>query len=97
MTLIAILSGYFIFAMMSAFDLDTNEKYVELLGQKTWVGYQKSSLVVKLPNIRDCVFDVSLPFRGTGFESDAALAYARDYEVGRDAWVVWRNLFGKSL
>jgi uncharacterized membrane protein (DUF106 family) len=33
MTLIAILSGYFIFAMMSAFDLDTNEKYVELLGQ----------------------------------------------------------------
>ena len=34
MTLIAILAGYFIFAMMSAFDLDTNEKYVELLG--TW-------------------------------------------------------------
>lgn len=33
MTLIAILVGYFIFAMMSAFDLDTNEKYVELLGQ----------------------------------------------------------------
>ena len=32
MTLIAILIGYFIFAMMSAFDLDTNEKYVELLG-----------------------------------------------------------------
>jgi uncharacterized membrane protein (DUF106 family) len=33
MTLIAILAGYFIFAMMSAFDLDTNQKYVELLGQ----------------------------------------------------------------
>jgi hypothetical protein len=33
MTLIAILVGYFIFAMMSAFDLDTNTKYVELLGQ----------------------------------------------------------------
>jgi len=33
MTLIAILAGYFIFAMMSAFDLDTNTKYVELLGQ----------------------------------------------------------------
>ena len=33
MTLIAILTGYFIFAMMSAFDMDTNEKYVELLGQ----------------------------------------------------------------
>lgn len=33
MTLIAILSGYFIFAMMSAFDKDTNERYVELLGQ----------------------------------------------------------------
>ena len=32
-TLIAILSGYFIFAMMSAFQLDTNQKYVELLGQ----------------------------------------------------------------
>lgn len=33
MTLIAIISGYFIFAMMSAFDMDTNERYVELLGQ----------------------------------------------------------------
>lgn len=33
MTLIAILAGYFIFAFMSAFDLDTNAKYVELLGQ----------------------------------------------------------------
>jgi len=33
MTLIAIITGYFIFAMMSAFDLDTNERYVELLGQ----------------------------------------------------------------
>ena len=32
-TLIAILAGYFIFAMMSAFQLDTNQKYVELLGQ----------------------------------------------------------------
>lgn len=33
MTLIAILAGYFIFAMMSAFNLETNSKYVELLGQ----------------------------------------------------------------
>lgn len=33
MTLIAILLGYFTFAMMSAFDLDTNKAYVELLGQ----------------------------------------------------------------
>jgi uncharacterized membrane protein (DUF106 family) len=33
MTLIAIISGYFIFAFMSAFDMDTNERYVELLGQ----------------------------------------------------------------
>ena len=33
MTLIAILAGYFIFAMMSAFSLETNSKYVELLGQ----------------------------------------------------------------
>jgi uncharacterized membrane protein (DUF106 family) len=33
MTLIAILAGYFVFAMMSAFDIDTNAKYVELLGQ----------------------------------------------------------------
>ena len=33
MTLIAILVGYFIFAMMSAFNMDTNSKYVELLGQ----------------------------------------------------------------
>lgn len=33
LTLIAILTGYFIFAMMSAFDKDTNERYVELLGQ----------------------------------------------------------------
>ena len=33
MPLIAIILGYFVFAMMSAFDLDTNERYVELLGQ----------------------------------------------------------------
>ena len=33
MTLIAILLGYFIFAMLSAFDIETNSKYVELLGQ----------------------------------------------------------------
>ena len=33
MTLIAILAGYFVFAMMSAFQMDTNQKYVELLGQ----------------------------------------------------------------
>lgn len=32
-TLIAILAGYFTFAMMSAFDVDTNKAYVELLGQ----------------------------------------------------------------
>jgi len=33
MTLIFILAGYFTFAMMSAFDIDTNKAYVELLGQ----------------------------------------------------------------
>jgi hypothetical protein len=33
MTLVAILVGYFTFAMMSAFELDTNQAYVELLGQ----------------------------------------------------------------
>ena len=34
MTLIAILAGYFTFAMMSAFGFETNRSYVELLG--TW-------------------------------------------------------------
>jgi hypothetical protein len=33
LTLIAILAGYFIFAFMSAFQMDTNARYVELLGQ----------------------------------------------------------------
>lgn len=33
MTLIAILTGYFTFALMSAFGIDTNESYVQLLGQ----------------------------------------------------------------
>jgi hypothetical protein len=33
MTLIAILAGYFIFAMMSAFGVETRGAYVELLGQ----------------------------------------------------------------
>ena len=33
MALIAILAGYFVFAMMSAFGHDANEAYVELLGQ----------------------------------------------------------------
>ena len=33
MTLIAILTGYFTFALMSAFGYNTNQAYVELLGQ----------------------------------------------------------------
>ena len=33
LTLIAILTGYFVFALMSAFEMDTNSAYVELLGQ----------------------------------------------------------------
>jgi uncharacterized membrane protein (DUF106 family) len=33
MTLIAILAGYFIFALMSAFGFDANKTYVELLAQ----------------------------------------------------------------
>lgn len=33
MTLIAILAGYFTFAMMSAYGINTNQSYVELLGQ----------------------------------------------------------------
>ena len=33
MTLIAILLGYFVFAFMSAYGMDANEAYVELLGQ----------------------------------------------------------------
>ena len=33
LTLIFILAAYFIFAMMSAFDLETRGNYVELLGQ----------------------------------------------------------------
>ena len=33
MTLMFILFAYTVFAMMSAFDIDTNQKYVELLGQ----------------------------------------------------------------
>lgn len=33
MTLVAIFVGYFVFAMMSAFDYEANEAYVTLLGQ----------------------------------------------------------------
>ena len=33
MTLLIILGGYFTFAMMSAFDIETHKQYVELLGQ----------------------------------------------------------------
>jgi hypothetical protein len=33
MTLIAILAGYFVFAFMSAYGMDANKAYVELLGQ----------------------------------------------------------------
>lgn len=33
MTLVAIFAGYFVFAMMSAFDYNANESYVQLLGQ----------------------------------------------------------------
>ena len=33
MTLLIILGGYFTFAMMSAFEMETHKQYVELLGQ----------------------------------------------------------------
>lgn len=33
LSLVAIFTGYFVFAMMSAFGLDANESYVQLLGQ----------------------------------------------------------------
>jgi hypothetical protein len=33
MSLIAIFTGYFVFAMMSAYGLNANESYVSLLGQ----------------------------------------------------------------
>jgi len=33
MTLLIILGGYFTFALMSAFNMDTHKQYVELLGQ----------------------------------------------------------------
>jgi hypothetical protein len=33
MTLLIILGGYFTFALMSAFDMETHKQYVELLGQ----------------------------------------------------------------
>ena len=67
-----------------------------LVGRETWVGYRPETLSLKLPKIKPCVLDVSLPYAGTGFEGDAALAYARDYEVSKDAWVFWRNLLGKT-
>jgi GT2 family glycosyltransferase len=68
-----------------------------LLGEMTWVGYSGGSADIKLPKIKNCVLDVTAPFIGTGFAADAALAYARDYEVNKDAWVFWRYLFGKSI
>ncbi|MBM3937567.1 MAG: glycosyltransferase [Sphingomonadales bacterium] len=68
-----------------------------LAGRETWVGYRPENLSLKLPKIKPCVLDVSQPYAGTGFENDAALAYARDYAVSKDAWVFWRNLLGKSL
>lgn len=68
-----------------------------LVGRETWVGYRPENLSLKLPKIKPCVLDVSQPYAGTGFENDAALAYARDYAVSKDAWVFWRNLLGKSL
>jgi GT2 family glycosyltransferase len=67
-----------------------------LIGRETWVGYRTESMKVKLPKIKPCVLDVSSPYADTGFATDAALAYARDYQVSKDAWVFWRNLLGKS-
>jgi hypothetical protein len=67
-----------------------------LVGRETWVGYRTESMKVKLPKIKPCVLDVSSPYADTGFATDAALAYARDYQVSKDAWVFWRNLIGNS-
>lgn len=56
MTLIAILSGYFIFAAMSAFGLEANESYVTLLGnwgQIVMLAYFGGRTVEKVMEIKN--------------------------------------------
>lgn len=56
MTLIAILSGYFLFALMSAFGLEANESYVTLLGnwgQIVMLAYFGGRTVEKVMEIKN--------------------------------------------
>jgi GT2 family glycosyltransferase len=67
-----------------------------LLGSRTWVGYQRTGATASLPKLASPVFEVARQFKGTEFELDAVMNYARDYSVIDDLRILISNVFQKS-
>jgi hypothetical protein len=67
-----------------------------LLGSRTWVGYQRTGATASLPKFASPVFEVARQFKGTEFELDAVMNYARDYSVIDDLRILISNVFQKS-
>lgn len=68
-----------------------------LLGCKTWVGYRSDFLGIKLPRLREGVFDASQQFKETEFELDAIQAYARNYDAIMDLNILWKTIFRNKI
>ena len=64
-----------------------------LMGQRTWVGYQRLGSAVGLPKLALPVFEVARQFKGTEFEMDAVTNYARDYSVMDDLRILVLYVF----
>ncbi len=58
-----------------------NALFSVLIGRNTWVGYQRTGATASLPKLASPVFEVAQQFKGTEFELDAVMNYARDYSV----------------
>ena len=67
-----------------------------LIGRNTWVGYQRTGATASLPKLASPVFEVAQQFKGTEFELDAVMNYARDYSVIDDLRILIACVFQKG-
>ena len=66
-----------------------------LFGFKTWVGYDKSTDISDLPNLKKAVILVSEEFdekANRELIENINLEYARDYKIANDLNLIWKKL-----
>jgi hypothetical protein len=73
-----------------------NALFRVLFGRNTWVGYQRTGATAGLPKLASPVFEVAQQFKGTEFELDAVMNYARDYSVIDDIRILISCVFQKG-